>query len=94
MQVSELKKTKVLWETLEREKEIVLTRDGKPEAVMIPINSENFDAVRHAIRNARFSQAIGKIQGRVKENPVTDKEIESEIQASRAECIAKQKGIK
>ena len=87
MQVSELKKSKILWEMLEREREIIITHDGKPGAIMIPIGSENFDQVRKAIRDARFSQALDEIRQRVKENPISDEEIEAEIQAVRAERL-------
>ena len=41
--VKDLKKTKDLWERLAAEKELVITRDGKPSALMISFSPETLD---------------------------------------------------
>jgi antitoxin (DNA-binding transcriptional repressor) of toxin-antitoxin stability system len=80
--VSELKKSKTMWEMLARDKELVLTRDGKPAAVILPITPEGLESTLKAIRRARFSETVSAIRGRGK--PINPEEIEKEISLSRA----------
>ena len=80
--VSELKKSKTMWEMLARDKELVLTRDGKPGAVILPITPEGLESTLKAIRRARFSETISAIRGRTKS--INPSEIENEVSLSRA----------
>jgi len=80
--VSELKKSKSMWEMLDREKELVLTRDGKPGAVILPITPEGLESTLKAIRRARFSETVSAI--RVRSKSVNSDEIEKEISFSRS----------
>jgi len=81
--VSELKKSRELWAILDREKEIVLTRDGKPGAVMLQVTPSTVESVRRAIRNALFAAALADIRSREAERPISEAEIDAEIRAVR-----------
>ncbi len=88
--VSDLKKSKNVWSMLAQEKELVLTRDGRPSALIIEISPEGLEASVAAIRRALFSQAISNVRRRVAANPPTEEEIENEIQAVRKARRARQ----
>ena len=81
--VSELKRSKSLWSRLSASKEIVLTRDGKPGALMVEISPENVEQVVSAVRRALFSESVSQARRRAEENPNLEGEIANEIQAAR-----------
>ena len=83
MAVSELKRSKNLWNRLSASKEVVLTRDGKPGALMIEVSPANLEQVVKSVRRALFSQAISNARTKTELSPVDDEEIEREIQATR-----------
>ena len=56
--VSDLKRSREMWEMLAREKELVLTRDGKPGALIVEITPEGLESAVAAIRRALFSEAV------------------------------------
>ncbi|WP_354586609.1 hypothetical protein [Puniceicoccus vermicola] len=84
MAVSELKHSKNLWSRLESSREVVLTRDGKPGALMVSVSSENLEEIVVAVRRALFSQAVSKARTRAEADPVSDADIEREIRAARS----------
>lgn len=81
--VSDLKKSKNVWELLAREKELVLTRDGRPSALIVEITPEGLEASVAAIRRALFSDAVSSVRRRVVAEPLTEEEISGEIKATR-----------
>jgi len=81
--VGELKKSREMWEMLSREKEIVLTRDGKPGALIIEITPEGLEGAVAAVRRALFSEAVSNARRKAAANPPTLEEIEDEIRAVR-----------
>jgi hypothetical protein len=81
--VSELKKSREMWEMLAREKELVLTRDGKPGALIVEITPEGLEKAVAAVRRALFSDAVSSVRQRAAKNPPSQEEIELEINASR-----------
>jgi hypothetical protein len=83
MAVSELKRSKSLWSRLSASKELVLTRDGKPGALMVEISPDNLEQVVSAVRRALFSEAVSQARRRAEENPDLEEEIANEIEASR-----------
>ena len=84
MAISELKRTKQLWERLEKSKEVVLTRDGKPGALMLEVSPGSLEAVVAAVRRALFSEAVSNARARAERTGgLSDKDIEREIAASR-----------
>ena len=79
--VSELKKSKSMWEMLERDKELILTRDGKPGALILPVTPEGVERTLRAVRRALFSETISGIRSRG--GDCTSTEIDREIMAVR-----------
>jgi antitoxin (DNA-binding transcriptional repressor) of toxin-antitoxin stability system len=62
--VSELKKSKAMWEMLDREKELVLTKEGKPGALILPVTPEGLESTLKAVRRALFSETVSSIRAR------------------------------
>ncbi|SDU03825.1 hypothetical protein SAMN05444156_1597 [Verrucomicrobium sp. GAS474] len=62
--VADLKQSKKFWETLAHEKEIVLTRDGRPGALILEIHPESLEATLAAVRRAFFSDAVATARTR------------------------------
>ena len=62
--VADLKQSKKLWETLAEEKEIILTRDGRPAALILEIHPEGLEATVAAVRRALFSDAVASARMR------------------------------
>ncbi len=81
--VGELKQSRKLWERLAKSKEVVLTKDGKPGALMVEVSPENLESVVTAVRRALFSEAVSKARRRARANRPTHRDIENEIRSSR-----------
>jgi len=81
--VKDLKKTKQLWEKLDREKELVITRDGKPSALLISVSPETVDQSLREIRRALFSAAVSRVRQRAADHLPEVQTIEAEIRQSR-----------
>jgi hypothetical protein len=84
MAVSELKHSRNLWNRLAASKEVVLTRDGKPGALMLEVTPETLEQVVASVRRALFSQAVSSARARAETDPVLDKDIEREIRVARS----------
>lgn len=83
--VSELKQTKRMWEMLDSEGELVLTKEGKPGALILTVTPETLESTVRSIRRARFSDAVARMRSQV---PVlSEAEIEQEIAAYRASRV-------
>jgi hypothetical protein len=81
--VSDLKQSKKMWEILAREKEVILTKDGKPGALILEISPEGVEATVAAVRRALFSEAASAARDRASLLPPRSGEIEAEIKRSR-----------
>ena len=83
--VSELKHSKNLWSRLSKEKEVVLTKDGKPGALILEVTSESLDTVVTAVRKALFSESVSNVRRRTAEaGGFSEAEIRAEIEAVRS----------
>ena len=80
--VSELKQTKRMWKMLDSEGELVLTKEGKPGAVILAVTPETLESTVRSIRRARFSDVVARI--RSNGSPLSEAEIETEIADYRA----------
>jgi antitoxin (DNA-binding transcriptional repressor) of toxin-antitoxin stability system len=87
--VKDLKKTRELWSNLEIEKELIITRDGKPSAILVSITPEIVEESLIEIRKALFSISLSRTRKKGSLKPITDKEIESITSESR-----KSRGLK
>ena len=75
-----------VWKKLPEEKEMVITNNGRPIALLTPISDENLEETISAMRRARAVNAIKSIQlNSVKtgKNGMTEEEIKEEIRQSR-----------
>ena len=83
--VKDLKKTKELWQKLERERELVITKDGQPSALMISVSPDTVEESLREIRRALFAAAVGRVRKMAEADPLDPAEIEGLIKTSRNE---------
>jgi antitoxin (DNA-binding transcriptional repressor) of toxin-antitoxin stability system len=79
--VSELKNSKSMWEMLQRDNELILTKDGKPGALILPVTPEGVEGTLRAVRRALFSETVSAIRSRA--SGCTSADIDHEINAVR-----------
>lgn len=79
--------TKV-FKRLEEQEEIVVTKAGRPIALMVPVEGPDLDAVRNAFKRARAEIALEKIQANARDrglDRISDAEIDALIRQVRKE---------
>ncbi|MBM3147872.1 MAG: type II toxin-antitoxin system Phd/YefM family antitoxin [Actinobacteria bacterium] len=77
-----------LWRDLPDEREMVITSNGRPVALLVAIDESNFEESISAFRRARAVEAVARLQRdstRRGTDGVSDEEIEAEITAVRRE---------
>lgn len=77
---------KNVWDTLKKEKEVVITNNGKPSALMIPVTDANFDDILATIRQANAMRIVNRMQrqaGKAGLNTMSLDDINAEIAAAR-----------
>lgn len=78
--------SKNLWENLAADNDVIITNNGKPAALMIPIHEDDFEELLRAVRQAKGMMAINSIRASARARGYfTEEEIEAEIQAVRVE---------
>ena len=80
-------KSSQIWKELPNQKEMVLTSNGRPIAILSSINENNLEQVLSAFRRARASSAASSIQYdsvRQGTDKMTMDEIENEIKIVRS----------
>ena len=78
--------SKKMWQDLSVGKEVVLTNNGKPSALVIDIPEDSFEETVMAIRQAKAMIALNSMRAIAAKNGyMTDEEIEAEITAARQE---------
>lgn len=82
--VQDLKRPRELRDILAREREVFVTKDGRPFAIMLGVDDEAADDTLREVRRALFSSAILRARRRARETPISDAEIETEVTAVRA----------
>lgn len=76
--------SKSMWQTLASGREVVLTNNGKPAALMIDVSNSDFEQVLQAVRQAKAMIAFNAMRAVAAENGyMSDAEIEAEINAAR-----------
>lgn len=76
-----------VWQELSREKEMVITSNGKPIAIISSVSENNLEESLSAFRRARAIAAVTDLQKRSVEthtDKITLDEINQEIRAVRA----------
>lgn len=75
-----------IWKELPEEQEMIITNNGKPIALLTPVNDSDMEDTLSAIRRARAINVVSKMQfSSLKNNlsNMTMEEIEKEIGAAR-----------
>ena len=75
-----------IWKQLPDEQEMIITNNGRPIALLTPINDGTLEETVTAMRKARAINSIKQMQLsslKAGKNRMTDEEIEKEIQESR-----------
>lgn len=87
LSVRDLKgKSSQVWKELPKQKEMVLTNNGRPIAILSSVNEENLEQALSAFRRSRAIEAVAALQyeSTVKgTDDFTMKEIDQEIKAAR-----------
>ncbi|MCL2486035.1 MAG: type II toxin-antitoxin system Phd/YefM family antitoxin [Oscillospiraceae bacterium] len=79
---------KTVWDTLKEKKEIVITNNGRPSALMIPVTEANFDDILATVRQVNAMRIVNRMQRQsVKAGlgGMSLGDINAEIAAARAE---------
>lgn len=75
-----------VWEELESEKELVVTSNGRPIALLTGVNEDNFENTLRDLRRARALRAVEEMQRaslKAGLDKMSDQEIDAEIRAAR-----------
>lgn len=81
--VKDLKQGGVLWDKLSRERELVVTRDGRPCAILVSVEADDVEDSLAAIRRALFSSAVSRVRRRADTKPPRAGAIDEAINESR-----------
>lgn len=79
-------KSAEVWKDLPAEREVVVTSNGRPIAILSAVNESNLEESLSAIRQARAAEAVMSLQRRSVErgtDGITMEEIDTEIKAVR-----------
>lgn len=79
-------KSAQIWKDLPEEREMVITSNGRPIAILATINESNLEESLAAFRQARAVEAVAALQRRSADqgtDRITMDEIDAEIQAVR-----------
>ena len=75
-----------VWTKLAREREVILTSNGKPIAILSAVSEDTLEESLVAVRRARAVAAVGKMQRhpvQVGTNKLFTRDIAAEIKAAR-----------
>lgn len=80
-------KSAQVWKELPEQKDMIITSNGRPIAILASINENNLEKVLSAFRRARAIEAVNSIQYesvRKGRDKITLEEINNEIKSVRA----------
>lgn len=84
-------KSAQIWKDLPEEREMVITSNGRPIAILATISESNLEESLTAFRQARAVEAVASLQRRSADqgtNRITMDEIDAEIQAVRKKRVS------
>ena len=79
-------RTSELWEQLARQRELVVTNNGKPIAILSATDAESFEASLQNLRRCRAADALTRLQRQAEAHGLdrlTLDEVNAEIRAAR-----------
>ena len=75
---------KSIWDDLSSDEEVIITNNGKPKAILLNLEDENFEETLKAVRQAKAMLAFNSMKAKAAANGfMDDSEIEAEISAVR-----------
>jgi antitoxin (DNA-binding transcriptional repressor) of toxin-antitoxin stability system len=77
-----------IWSQLSEEREMVITNNGKPIALLTPLSDDTLEGTLSAVRQARAIEAVRKMQQIARERGVSsmgEAEIDDEIRRARGD---------
>jgi len=80
-------KSGAIWNRVETGEEMIVTRNGKPFALLIPAEPAQVDDTLKLLRLRAFQRAWGELAGQAQASglpEMTDEEIQAEVRADRA----------
>jgi antitoxin (DNA-binding transcriptional repressor) of toxin-antitoxin stability system len=83
-------KSAQVWQDLPSERELIITSNGRPIAILAAINESNLEESLTAFRQARAVEAVASLQRRSADqgtNRITMEEIDAEIKSVRKQRI-------
>ncbi len=86
--VHDLKRPRELRALLDRDREVVVTKDGRPFAIMVGVDADAADDTLREVRRAMFSSAVLRVRRKARTVPIADVEIAAEVEASRNTHLA------
>jgi antitoxin (DNA-binding transcriptional repressor) of toxin-antitoxin stability system len=86
--VHDLKRPRELRALLDRDREVVVTKDGRPFAIMVGVDADAADDTLREVRRAMFSSAVLRVRRKARTVPIADAEIAAEVEASRDTHLA------
>ena len=81
-----------VWEKLRRQRELILTSNGRPVAVISDVNEEDVEETVAALRRARAQSVVSRLRRAAAEaglDRMSMEEIDAEIAAARRERKAR-----
>ena len=78
--------TKDAWAALDRDGKVVITNNGKPRAILLGVDSSNFEDMLLSLKRMELTRVIAKMQQQSAENgndTLTLDDINAEIAAAR-----------
>ena len=79
-------RTSELWDQLARQRELIVTNNGKPIAILSATDADSFEASLRNLRRARAADALSGLQRQAERrglDGLTLDDVNEEIQASR-----------
>jgi len=81
--VNDLKRPKAVRETLNKERQVVLTKDGKPFAILVEVEPDGVEDALREVRRAMFSSAVGRARRRARNTGSGTGKVAGEVTAVR-----------
>lgn len=79
------RKLSEVWKELAKERELVITSNGKPIAIVSAVSEETLEISLRAIRRARAMAAVEAMQRGSANRGLESEDVEAEIAAGRSE---------
>ncbi|MCL2526291.1 MAG: hypothetical protein FWE46_04485 [Coriobacteriia bacterium] len=80
-------KPRETWEKLSEQGELLVTKNGKPSALLIDVEDDNLDEIIRLLRQSKATRLLAQIRAEASERgTMTLEEINEEIAAARREA--------